>query len=172
MKHQITFSGTHLLLIPLTEECIEPLRRLRNREENRVWFFDPTEITAEQQKEWFSRQQKAEGDYMFAVCSKQDPTLFLGAVALYHHDPKSSSFEIGRLLLDAKKVPFHGLGKELIAEACRVGFEQLGAKRLFAELFADNKPSFHCFAENGFVAIGQKEIRGKSVLVLERRAAQ
>ena len=169
MIHQLTISGTHLLLLPLTEEYIEPLRLLRNREENRIWFFDSAEITAEQQKEWFSRQQQAEGDYMFAVCSKQDPTLFLGAVALYHQDLESCSFEVGRLLLDAKKVPFHGLGKELIAEACRVGFEQLGAKRLVAEVFSDNERSLACCTENGFVAIGQKEIRARAVTVLEKR---
>ena len=169
MKHNVNISSTHLLLLPLTEEYIEPLRLLRNREENRVWFFDPTEITAEQQKKWFASQQQAEGDYMFAVCSKQDPTLFLGAVALYHHDPESRSFEIGRLLLDAKEVPFHGLGKELIAEACRLGFEKLGAKRLVAEVFSDNERSRACFTENGFVAIGQKEIRARAVTVLEKR---
>ena len=168
MKHQITFSSEHLLLLPLTEEHIETLRLLRNREENRIWFFDQTEITAEQQKKWFASQQQTEGDYMFAVCSQQNPTLFLGAVALYHYDPESRSFEIGRLLLDAKKVPVHGLGKELIAGACRIGFEKLGAKRLIAELFADNLPSFHCFTENGFVAIGQKKICSRAVTVLER----
>ena len=168
MIHQLTISGTHLLLLPLTEEYIEPLRLLRNRPENRVWFFDSTEITAEQQKKWFASQQQTEGDYMFAVCSKQDPTLFLGAVALYHHDPESRSFEIGRLLLDAKKVPFHGLGKELIAEACRLGFEKLGAKRLVAEVFSDNVRSLACCTENGFVIVGQKEMRGRAVTVLER----
>ena len=170
MKHTLTLTTEHLLLLPLGEEHIESLRLLRNRPENRVWFFDSAEITPEQQKAWFASQQTVEGDYMFAVFSKQDPGVFLGAVAIYHYNREESSFEVGRLLLDAKRVPARGLGKELISAACKIGFELLHAKHLYAEVFADNERSLACCTENGFTVTGEKALHGKHILVLERRA--
>ena len=158
MKHTLTLTTEHLLLSPLSEGQIEELRILRNRPENRVWFFDSAEITSEQQKAWFASQQATDGDYMFAVSLLQDPTAFLGAVSLHHYDREKSSYEVGRLLLDAGKVPARGLGKELISAACKLGFETLDAKRLLAEVFADNERSLACFTENGFTVAGTKEL--------------
>ena len=168
MKHTITLTTDHLLLSPLGEGQIEDLRILRNHPENRVWFFDSAEISPEQQKVWFASQQAVEGDYMFAVFSKQDPHVFLGALAIYHYNREESSYEVGRLLLDTKKVPERGFGKELISAACKIGFETLCAKRLYAELFADNERSLACFTGNGFAVTKAKELHGKSILVLEK----
>ena len=170
MKHTLTLTTEHLLLAPLEEGQIEDLRLLRNRPENRVWFFDSAEISPEQQKAWFASQQVVEGDYMFAVFSKQNPDIFLGAVALYHFNREENSFEVGRLLLDAKKVPERGLGKELIFAACRIGFELLHARHLYAEVFAENERSLSCFTENGFALAGKKKLHERSVLVVEKNA--
>ena len=168
MKHTLTLTTEHLLLLPLGEEHIESLRLLRNRSENRVWFFDGAEITPEQQKAWFASQQATDGDHMFAVFFKDDPTRFLGAVALYHYNKEERSFEIGRLLLDAARLPMRGLGKELVFAACKLGFEELHAGRLYAEVFADNERSLSRFTENGFAVFGEKEIHAKRVLMLEK----
>ena len=168
MKHSLFLETEHLLLSPLGEEQMEKLRTLRNRPENRNWFFDNTEISIERQKAWFASQQAAEGDYMFAVFPKQDPTLFWGTAALYSYDRETGSYEVGRLLLDSRKTPFRGLGKELVAAVCRIGFENLDAKLLYAEVFAENERSIACFTGNGFAVAGTKELHGKNILILEK----
>ena len=155
-------------MAPLAKEQIEDLRLLRNRPENRVWFFDSAEISRKQQEAWFSSQQAAKRDYLFAVAPRQDPNVFFGIVSLYHYDEKDESFEVGRLLLDAKKVPLKGLGKEVVFAACKIGFEKLFAKRLYAELFVENERSHACFTANGFTVTGTKELQKRTILILEK----
>lgn len=168
MKHSFALDGENLLLRPLDRASIEPLRLLRNREENRIWFFHSDIISAEGQAAWFARYEQKEDDYMFAVYSKADPNLFLGSVALYDYDPTEKRYEVGRLLLDAKKVPRHGLGVELIGLALRIGFEKLGAKKIVAEVWENNARSLRCCTENGFSVVGRREEQGRPILQLER----
>ena len=166
MKHNFTFETENLILSPLCEEHIEALRQLRNRPNNRVWFFDSAEITKEAQKVWFAAQQEKSGDYMFAVSSKQSPDEFLGAVSLYNFDDEKKSYDIGRLLLDNLKTQKKGLGTELIAAACHIGFDVLNAKELRAEAFAENVRSISCFTNNGFSVTGEKELLQRKIVML------
>lgn len=170
MKHNFSFESENLIFSPLEEKHIEDLRQLRNRSENRVWFFDSAEITKEAQKAWFASQQEKVGDYMFAVFSRENPEEFLGTVAIYRFDSIKNSYEVGRLLLDNQKTAKKGLGAELVDAACRVGFDLLGAGELHAEVFADNGRSARCFTLNGFDVAGEKELFNRKIILFTRKA--
>ena len=168
MKHNFNFETENLILSPLCEKHVENLRNLRNRPENREWFFDSAEITREAQRAWFAAQQEKSGDYMFAVSPKESPDEFLGAVAIYKFDSAEKSYDIGRLLLDNRKTQKRGLGTELVAAACRIGFDMLHAKALHAEAFAENLRSISCFTNNGFSVTCEKEISNRKIVRLTK----
>lgn len=169
MKHDYSYDGAELLLRPLGENDIEPLRLLRNRPENRKWFFGSDEITQEAQKAWFDRYLTKENDYMFAVFLPQAPDVFVGAAAIYGYDAADNSFEIGRLLLDSKNLPRRGMGATLVESLCELAREIFGSIKLRAEVLADNERSLRCFQKNDFVIDGTTEENGKEVILLSRR---
>lgn len=176
MKHDYRYDGTELLLRPLEEKDIEPLRLLRNRPENRKWFFGSGEITQEAQKAWFDRYLTKENDYMFAVFLPQAPDAFVGAIALYDYEPETNSYEVGRLLLDSKNMPRRGMGIQLVAAVCKLA-EQLGERerereRQFrAQVFSDNERSLRCFTENGFEIESVAVQNGKEVVSLRKNTS-
>ena len=175
MKHDYRYDGEGLLLRPLEEKDIESLRLLRNRPENRIWFFDSDLITPEGQRAWFERYLTKENDYMFSVFLPEAPDAFVGAVALYDYEPETNSFEVGRLLLDSKNMPRYGMGIELVAAVCKLA-EQIGERkrerRLRARVSSDNERSLCCFVNNEFIIDGTTEENGRSVILLSRRVCK
>lgn len=169
MKHPYTYHGTTLTLCPLEEKDIEPLRLLRNRPENRIWFFGNGIITAEGQRQWYEQYLIKENDYMFSVHLPEAPERFIGAVAIYGYDKASDSYEVGRLLLDSANLPRNGMGAELIGCVCEVAKQIWGNIGLRAQVFTDNERSLRCFVKNDFVITGTAKEKGKEVILLSRR---
>lgn len=158
-----------MILRPLADEDIEPLRQLRNRPENRIWFFGSDLITPEGQRAWFERYLTKENDYMFSVFLPQAPETFVGAVAIYGYERATDSYEVGRLLLDSKNLPGRGMGAKLIAAVCELSKKIWGNIGLRAQVFSDNERSLRCFVKNDFVIDGTTEENGKEVILLSRR---
>ena len=156
MEHKYTYSSDELELLPLTEAEIEPLRLLRNRDENRIWFYHSDIIQEKSQKSWFRNYSKKEHDYMMYVTLPNSQDAFYGAVALYDYDKEKNSYEVGRLLLDSKAMPKRGMGAKVVFGACYIGFRELQADSLAAEVFADNERSLRCFQKNHFSEEGRR----------------
>lgn len=153
MRHSYQLSHQRILLRPLEETDIEALRSLRN--ENRAFFNTTAFITAEQQRDWFRRYLLRDGDVMFAAERAGRPGEFIGAIALYDIDLSTGTAEFGRTLLDKKKAPEHGLGTELVAAVCRVGFEQIGIVKITAEVLKTNGRAIAAYAKAGCKVIGE-----------------
>ena len=79
MKHAYVINGDRIIMVPLEQEDIEPLRNLRNREKE--WFLSNDFITKEQQKEWYERYLLQNDDIMFKIVFKEKPEIFCGAIA-------------------------------------------------------------------------------------------
>ena len=169
MKHHYSYDGTDLLLRPLEEKDIESLRLLRNRPENRIWFFSSDLITKEGQKAWFHRYLTKENDFMFSVYLPEKPNGFMGAVAIYGYESDKDSFEVGRLLLDSANLPRRGMGVELIRCVCELVREVWGNIGLRAQVFSDNARSLRCFLQNGFEINDTVVEKGKKIILLSRR---
>lgn len=169
MKHNYSYDGADLLLRPLEEKDIEPLRLLRNRPENRIWFFGSDLITKEGQKAWFHCYLTRENDYMFSVYLPENPNRFMGAVAIYGYEADTDSYEVGRLLLDSANLPRRGMGIELIGCVCALVREVWGNIGLRAQVFSDNGRSLRCFLKNGFEINDTVVEKGKEIILLSRR---
>ena len=172
MKHNYSYQSDKLLLRPLEEQDIEQLRLLRNRPENRTWFFYSGEISAEAQRAWYQRYLSKENDFMFAAALPSDPTGFVGAGAIYDYRSQDDSFEIGRLLIDSRNPACRGLGKEVICGLCQIVDTQISTLEhrcaLRAEVYSDNERSLRCFYYSGFGACGQTDRDGRQVTQLWR----
>lgn len=169
MKHDYSYDGADLLLRPLEEKDIESLRLLRNRPENRIWFFGSDLITKEGQKAWFHRYLTKENDFMFSVYLPEKTNGFMGAVAIYGYESDTDSFEVGRLLLDSANLPRRGMGVELIRCVCELAREVWGNIGLRAQVFSDNARSLRCFLQNGFEINDTVVEKGKKIILLSRR---
>ena len=169
MKHHYSYDDADLLLRPLEEKDIESLRLLRNRPENRIWFFGSGLITKEEQKAWFERYLTKENDYMFSVYLPEQPNEFIGAVAIYGYESDTDSFEVGRLLLDSANLPKRGMGTELVGCVCELAREVWGNIGLRAQVFSDNERSLRCFLKNGFEINDTLAEKEKEIILLSRR---
>ena len=169
MKHDYSFRSGALCLRPLEKQDIEALRLLRNRPENRIWFFGSEPITKDGQLAWYERYLTRKDDYMFCVTLPEAPERFVGAVAVYDYDAQTDSFEVGRLLLDSSNLPRRGLGIELIRCLCELAGTVWGNVGLRAQIFSDNERSLRCFVQNDFEITGTAMEKGREVLLLSRR---
>lgn len=63
----------------------------------------------------------------------------------------SSAIELKRVVV---AVPGQGLGRRILREVVRTAFEDLGAHRLFLDVYEDNARARHLYASLGFVMEG------------------
>ena len=146
MKHNIHICCDRLDLEPMSEEDSEKYRKLRNREENRCFFFDKEVITVEQQRDWYKRYCQSEDDRMFSIFEQG---LFVGGIGIYNIDFAKEEAEIGRVIIDRKIASGKGYATEAIIGLSKVAFE-MGIKRLFAIIYNDNIASIKSFLKAGF----------------------
>ncbi|MBQ6432111.1 MAG: GNAT family N-acetyltransferase [Oscillospiraceae bacterium] len=169
MKHNYSYQGERILLRPLAEEDIEPFRLLRNRPENRRWFFFADEITEERQSAWYQQYAAKGNDYMFAAALPAEPTCFVGAIAVYNFRQEDNSFEVGRLLLDSGNPACRGLGKELVRGIRWIVenyFPKSVCTSLRAEIYDNNERSIRCFQSNGFQVYGERIEKDRRIVLM------
>ncbi len=167
MNHNFSFMDGELILRPLSFNDLEPLRKLRNRAENRIWFFHNNQIDADSQKKWYGEYLNKANDYMFSVFLANNPEEFVGAIAIYDYNSDSNCYEVGRLMLDSKKMPRKHMSFEVVNAVCNIAYKYLGEDvSLKAEVYADNSRSMNAFVSNGFSEADNKYINNKSVKTL------
>ena len=155
MKHNFSLRYGHIILRPLGRKDIEELRVLRNK--NKEFFFDSSEITTKQQKEWYEKYLKKENDIMFAVELAEDAGKFIGAIALYDIDIENGTAECGRTLIDKEKAPIKGLGTEATVAVCHIGFSEFKFKKISGLVLKTNARVLKSDARAGFVITGEKD---------------
>jgi len=153
MFHKLTGYFNRVILQPLVEEDIEPLRVLRNRE--RKWFIYSEEINWKSQQLWFGKYLQKENDYMFSVTEMNRPNVFIGAVALYNVINDEKTCEFGRIVIDREAATQKELGFDTTVCACEIGFKQLGLKRIVLEVFKDNIRAVKTYQKTGFITYGE-----------------
>ena len=153
MKHRLIRCFSHVILQPLEEKDIEPLRLLRNCE--RKWFNNSEEIDRETQQLWFKKYLQTENDYMFSVSEVKRPDLFIGAVALYNFNNEEQTCEFGRIVIDGDAATEKGLGFDTTVCACKIGFEQLGLQKIVLEVLSDNIRAVKTYHKAGFLIYGE-----------------
>lgn len=144
MKDDLVIQDARIFLKILNLEDSEKYRILRNREENRKWFFTDVIISKENQEKWFWQYYAADDEYMFSIYEKASEK-YIGAVAIYHIDFQNRKAEIGRIIVDKSIAGGKGYGKEAIQCIVKWGTEQLGISVFYAQIYENNLPSIKTF---------------------------
>lgn len=162
MKHNFQYEYGRVVLCPLEEKDIEELRILRNSK--RDCFLTQDIISAEAQKQWYSRYLQEENDFMFRIAKKENDIEFIGAIALYDINFTSKSAEFGRLIIDKQKCLEKGLGTEAVKAVTYFGFNVLKLDKIRAEVLKNNTPAIISYERAGYSIIDNSN---KSVIFME-----
>ncbi len=152
MEHTFTCRGHGLILCPFSAKDSECYRLLRNRENNRRWFFFSDPISREAQEDWYRSYLKKDDEYMFSIYTENGT--FLGGAALYHIGEHAAEF--GRLIVDRTAAGRGGVGTLALLLLCDLAREQLGLIRLYLEVYEDNIPAVKTYEKAGFILKGRR----------------
>lgn len=168
MEHNYCYKVEEICLRPFSLVDSENYRQLRNREDNRRWFKTDAVIAQEAQEKWYHNYLLKTSEYMFAV-EENETGKFLGAVGLYDVDLETKSAEIGRIIIDRYIVGGKGYAAKALEAACRIAIEQLGLRRIYAEIYSDNVASLRSFRKIGFAEIAEiQETNGYKIIRVEK----
>lgn len=150
MKHDYSIECDHIILMPMSLQTSELYRQLRNREDNREFFFNSTIIEREQQEAWFQNYLKKETEYMFSVVHKLTGS-FIGGIGIYDIDSSKRTAEIGRIIIDKELAAGKGYGTEAINGLAEISQNKLNLNKVYAYIYGTNIASIKAFLKAGFV---------------------
>ncbi|RRD40750.1 N-acetyltransferase [Leptotrichia sp. OH3620_COT-345] len=150
MKKSLKKEFNDIILKSLEKKDIEILRNLRNKEENRKCFIYQKEISKEEQENWYEKYIKKEDDVMFTAYLKESDRVPIGFAALYNIDKEKKCCEFGRIVIDKSKTGKKGLGYQITACLCNIGFENMDVEKIYLEVFSDNIPALKTYLKVGF----------------------
>jgi diamine N-acetyltransferase len=90
------------------------------------------------------------GDALYFVSASESGRLEAYAI-LRGIAEDSGAIELKRIVV---AVPERGLGRKILTELIRIAFEELGAHRLFLDVYQDNARARHLYESLGFVYEG------------------
>lgn len=160
--------GERIRLRPLTEADLPLTLAWRNQDHIRRWFFYSDIIQPEQHRAWFEQYRTRADDFVFIIVEKETNTP-IGQVALYRIDRVQQQAEFGRIMIGEASASGKGYAKaatQLIVQ--RFGFEQLGLRRIYLEVFANNAPAIAVYEKCGFRQVGEHD--GQVVMEIVRSA--
>lgn len=149
MKHDYSIECGHIILVPMDEQTSEQYRKLRNREDNRNFFFNSAVIEKEQQERWFQNYLNKQSECMFAVFLKEKME-FVGGIGIYDIDLSQKTAEIGRIIIDRNLAAGKGYGTEAIKGICNIAQDKLILKEVYAYIYSSNIASIKTFFKAGF----------------------
>lgn len=149
LKENIYIQGERIFLRSSNAEESEKYRILRNREENRRFFFTNVEISRKGQMEWYERYYQSDNEYMFSIYEKLSGR-YIGALGIYHIDWQNKKTEIGRLIVDKSTVAGKGYGKEAVNCVIKWAVDKLAILTFYAYVYKSNLPSNRVFMACGF----------------------
>ena len=161
MEHNFVFPFLRVVLKPLSKTHLEELRILRNKESR--FFLTTNPISKEKQKKWFANYLTKQDDIMFYVAKKDNPDVFIGAIAAYDINFTNKTCEIGRVLIDKQKAPEKGIGTDAVKAICAFCFDVLGMNKVIAIALKDNKRILKVDSRVGFKVVDDCD--DKSVLL-------
>ena len=160
MNHRLYVRYKNIELQPLNIETSQEYRLIRNKQENRKWFYYSEEISETEQGEWFKKYIENENDYMWSVIYEK---VVVGGVAIYDVGTFGSyrKAEFGRLLINETSMLSHG-GLKACVSACFLAFNSLKIQELILSVYKFNQKAISIYKKAGFVDIKDYEDDGVS----------
>ena len=167
MNHAYVIRTGRLLLRQVVEKDLPLVMAWRNSDAIRKWFFNKEIISASGQNIWYQSYLQNERDIMFIMEETENLNAPVGTVALSKIDMRLKESEVGRLMVGDGRARGKGLGPEAVSACCDFGFRCLGLKKIYANVYSDNKKSLGTFGRAGFIVAGEEIRHGRAFLRLE-----
>lgn len=143
--------SSELTLIPLAQEHLEHVRRWRNRDDIRRWFFTSDVLSAYEQQRWFyMRYLPDPSDLMWVAHYCGQP---VGTGALTHVDLDKREGEWSRLMIGEDCVRGKGLARRIAALVRDYGLDVLKLERIYGSLYTDNQITMHIDMAAGYMPV-------------------
>lgn len=143
--------GNKVYLVPIERDDLELLRTWRNQPEFRKYFREYREISKDMQEKWY--ENKVLGDpstIMFAIRKVADDSL-LGCCGLCYinwiHRNADLSLYIG---YNNAYIDEEGFAKEACQLMFAYGYDELGLRKIWTEIYEFDTPKFQLYSELGF----------------------
>lgn len=150
-KTQISPVENDHVAIRLLEETDLPLTlSWRNQDSVRQWFINSNVIKYEQHREWFTRYQKLDNDFIFIILSKELNFQPVGQISLYAINWDEKTGEYGRLIIGEPKARGKGLGKSASLLLLDIGFNILMLDEIKLEVKENNIAAIKIYQSLGF----------------------
>lgn len=135
LNKQIVLQGDFCTLIPIREQDLEAVIKLRNREKNKYFLHQESNLTLEQQKGWYEDYLIRDNDIYWGIWKKNNT--FIGTIRIYNIE--GDECEEGSCIVDenyAREAPYAVEAKYLLTN---YAFETLKLKKMINVIKADNK---------------------------------
>lgn len=128
----------------------------RNRKDIRVQFIHSNIITWEQHLAWWEEYKAKDNDFVFIIEETQQLHRPVGQVSLYNIDLEKSEAEYGRLMIGDNEARGKGLARYATELLISWAFNSVGLKRIYLEVFVNNRVAANLYRHCGFVPYGKR----------------
>lgn len=148
-------------LINFTDLSLEQKKMILSwRNDERVkWFMYTNNDISLQNHLSFIQTLKNDASKRYFLVKKEDE--FIGVIDFTNITKESLS--MGLYANPALK----GVGKFLLENIISYSFDELKIKKIYAEVFSQNKKAYNIYLKYGFKRVGTKEINSKRVICME-----
>jgi len=152
----------NIQLINFTDLPLEEKKMIlewRNHHEIRKWMYNQDEITLKEHLNFIESLKKRKDQLYFLVKKENE---FIGVID-FTHLLENKSVHMGIYSNPDTK----GNGKILLYEIIQYAFKTLNVKKIYSELFEENKRAYSLYKKFSFKDVSKKTINNKQVLSME-----
>ncbi len=149
MDANYRIDGEKVFLTPMTLDDAEIFVKWRNSEFVMSRFLIREPFTVEGQRAWITNKVMTGDVVQFVIWDKKD-NIKIGSIYLINIDKQLKECEYG-ILIGEPSYTGGGRGTEAIDYIVQYAFEELGMKKIYCRILADNMASINSSKNNGFV---------------------
>jgi len=135
-----------LTLVPLKEDYLEFLRKVRNLPEINKYLFTDVHISKKAQEKWYKNRYLKDKSYLIFIAL--DKNIPIGYGQITHLDFINLSCEVGFCVFPIFQGK--GYGKTLVKKMVNYTIKKLKMHRIYLEVFTVNKKAIKLYEKCGF----------------------
>ncbi len=128
---------------------IEPMAAWRNDPEVSKYFFDPRQVSVEEQRRWVEHLHGRRDELLFIIAPAVNSDRPVGSVGFTEIDLENKRAEFGRFLIEPSSRG-KGFGSEALFLSLRYAFSDLKLRRLYLEVYEWNASARSLYERFGF----------------------
>jgi len=138
-----------IILRDICDSDIESMTAWRTNPEITKYFFNPRQVSLEEQRRWVRALRTRTDELLFIIALSGSSDRPLGTVGFKRIDSENMRAEFGRFLLEPSSRG-KGFGSEALFLSLRYAFSDLNLRRLYLEVFEWNASARSLYESFGF----------------------